>query len=161
MPHFVNGAEPPSVRRRALVESRACLAPAAARFLIHRPLPAAALGDMLGSLPSAGRYLASIDRLYAECGSAASDLDRIQEVMLRSFLSETLLCHGDSVAMASSAELRMPFLDRDLVEFVLGLPVSMRVGLWPGRTNTKLVLRWWGEGRMPSRVLQRPKRTFR
>ena len=161
MPHFVNGDEPLSLRRRALVESRACLAPAAARFLIHRPLPASALGGMLGSLPPAGRYLASVDRLYGECGRDASDLDRIQEVMLRTFLSENLLCHGDSVAMASSAELRMPFLDRDLVEFVLGLPSAMRVGRWPGRTNTKLLLRWWGEGRLPSRVLRRPKRTFR
>ena len=39
--------------------------------------------------------------------------------------------------MDSSAELRMPFLDRDLVEFVLGLPAACRVSRWPGRANTK------------------------
>src|SRR5207249_566308 len=85
----------------------------------------------------------------------------MQEVMLRTFLSENILVWGDSVAMASSAELRMPYLDRDLVEFSLALPREMRVGLWPGRINTKLVLRWWGRKRLPRRVLRHPKRGFR
>ena len=161
MPHFVNGEEPPSVRRAALVASPAAFAPAAARFLIHRPLPASNLQDMLGSATIPQRYLESVNRLYRECPPDASDLDRMQEVMLRTFLSENLLSHGDSVAMASSAELRMPYLDRDLVDFVLGLPDEMRVGRWPGRTNTKLILRWWGRNRLPSQVLHRPKRTFR
>jgi asparagine synthase (glutamine-hydrolysing) len=161
MPHFVNGEEPSSIRRLALIQASAPCAPAAARFLIHRPLPASALQDMLGRAMAPGRYLESIKRLYQECPPGASDLDRIQEVMLRTFLSENLLSHGDSVAMASSAELRMPYLDRDLVEFVLGLPDEMRVGRWPGRINTKLILRWWARNRLPSHVRRRPKRAFR
>ena len=161
MPHFVNGEEPPSVRRRALARTRACFAPAAARFLIHRPLPACALESLMGTASVPGAYLSTIDRLYRECAPRDSDLDRIQEVMLGTFLAENLLSVGDSVAMAASAELRMPYLDRDLVEFVFGLPREMRAGLWPGRSNTKLLLRWWGRSRLPRRVLRHPKRAFR
>jgi len=161
MPHFVNGEESPAIRRVAMARTPAPLAPAVARFLIYRPLPAWALEGVLGAAIAPGRYLEAIDRLYQECSPAASDLDRIQEVMLKTFLPENLLSQGDSVAMASSAELRMPYLDRDLVAFVLGLPREMRVGLWPGHVNTKLVLRWWGRNRLSRRVLRHPKRTFR
>jgi asparagine synthase (glutamine-hydrolysing) len=62
--------------------------------------------------------------------------------------------------MDSSAELRMPFLDRDLVAFALSLPPSMRVGRFPGRTNTKLVLRYWARGKVSPEVNKRRKRGF-
>jgi asparagine synthase (glutamine-hydrolysing) len=84
----------------------------------------------------------------------------MQEVMLHTFLSENILCFADSTAMDSSAELRMPFLDRDLVEFVLSLPASMRVGRWPGRANTKLILRWWSRGRLSEEIVTQRKRAF-
>jgi len=161
MAHFVNGEEPLAIRRQSLARAPARFAPAAARFLIHRPLPAWALEGLSGAATVPGRYLDAIDRLYRQCSDRASDLDRIQEVMLRTFLAENLLSQGDSVAMAASAEMRMPYLDRDLVDFIFGLPRQMRVGLWPGRINTKIVLRWWGKKRLPSQVLRRPKRGFR
>jgi len=47
------------------------------------------------------------------------------------------------------------------VEFVFGLPREMRLGLWPGRANTKLLLRRWGRNRLPRKVLRHPKRGFR
>jgi hypothetical protein len=80
--------------------------------------------------------------------------------MIRTFLAEDILSFADSVAMASSAELRMPFLDRDLVHFVLGLPRAMRVSRWPGRSNTKQILRFWAEQHLPAGVAARRKRTF-
>ena len=45
---------------------------------------------------------------------------------MRTYLTENILTYADSMAMDSSAELRLPFLDRDLVEFVLSLPPRMR-----------------------------------
>jgi asparagine synthetase B (glutamine-hydrolysing) len=62
--------------------------------------------------------------------------------------------------MDSSAELRMPFLDRDLVDFVLSLPPTMRVSRWPGRANTKRILRWWSRGRLDSEIISQRKRAF-
>jgi len=80
--------------------------------------------------------------------------------MLRTFLSANILTYADSTAMDSSAELRMPYLDRDLVDFVLSLPPSMRVGRFPGRTNTKRVLRYWARGKVDGDVIKRRKRGF-
>src|SRR5262249_59428807 len=54
----------------------------------------------------------------------------------------------------------MPFLDRDLVEFVLGLSATARVSRWPGRANTKRILRWWAEGRVAKEIVTRRKRHF-
>jgi asparagine synthase (glutamine-hydrolysing) len=158
---FLNGVEPVEIRRRALLGSPPSKTPAAARYLIHRPLPANDLEQLLGpiSSPTPG-YLRTVDRLYADCLDSAGDVDRMQEVMLRTFLSENILSFADAVAMDSSAELRMPFLDRDLVEFVLALPSDMRVSRWPGRANTKLILRWWSRGRLSPEIIGLRKRAF-
>ena len=136
------------------------MVPAAARYLIQRPLPIADVRALLGDGPLAEPYLATVDRLYGECTDAATDLDRIQEVMIRTFLGENILSFADSVAMDSSAELRMPFLDRDLVDFAFRLAPDERVSRWPGRANTKRVLRWWAEGRVAEDVVSRRKRGF-
>ena len=158
---FLHGDEPIAERSAAFRGARANAAPAAARYLIHRPLPPQDVRLLLGgALPGAEHYLATVVRLYAECDRDASDLDRMQEVMQRTFLSENILSFADSVAMDSSAELRMPFLDRDLVAFILALPAGDRAGRWPGRTNTKLVLRRWARSRLPREVVQRRKRSF-
>jgi asparagine synthase (glutamine-hydrolysing) len=136
-------------------------APAAARYLVDRPLPRAQVRELLdGALPDGERYLSTVERLYGNCGREAADIDRIQEVLMRTFLSANILSFADSVAMDASAEMRMPFLDRDLVDFALTLPPGERISRWPGRANTKVILRRWAKGRMPSEVVRRPKRGF-
>jgi asparagine synthase (glutamine-hydrolysing) len=157
---YTYGALPVGARKRELVRAPARRVPAAARYLIHRPLPAVDLIALFGAPQPPGGYLRGVDRLYDECGEEGSDLDAIQEVMMRTFLSENILTFADSVAMDSSAELRMPFLDRDLVEFVLRLPPRFRVSAWPGHANTKRILRAWGRAHLPRSVLTRKKRTF-
>jgi asparagine synthase (glutamine-hydrolysing) len=158
---FLYGAESLEERRRSLLKVPARKTPAAARYLIHRPLPVGDITEMLlpGPVPL-DRYLETVDELYGRCDDGAADVDRMQEVMLKTFLAENICSFADSTAMDSSAELRMPFLDRDLVEFVLSLPASARVSRWPGRANTKLILRWWGKGRLPEEITTRRKRAF-
>ena len=79
---------------------------------------------------------------------------------MHTFLSENILSFADSVAMDSSAELRMPFLDRDLVDFVLGLPPGAARQPWPGRANTKQILRRWARTHLPREIATRPKWGF-
>ena len=105
-------------------------------------------------------YLGVVDSLYGDCSDEATALDRIQEVMIRTFLGENILSFADSVAMDASTEMRMPFLDRDLVDFVFRLPPSMRVSPWPGRANTKRILRSWASRRMPASIVEKPKQGF-
>ncbi len=155
-----SGAERPAARRAALRRASESQVPAIARYLVNRPLPAEEVERLFQPRPLPGRYLEAVDRLYDECADSPTDLDRIQEVMLRTFLSENVLSHGDSVAMSSSAELRLPFLDRDLVDFVLRAPPCMRVRRWPGRAGTKILLRLWMEGDPRRDGVTQRKRTF-
>src|SRR5262245_50685936 len=155
---FLYGKESVAERRRQLREAPASKAPAVARYLIHRPLPYEDIVQLFGG--DRDPYLDVVDCLYRSCAVDACDLDRMQQVMLQTFLSHNILPFADSAAMDSSAELRMPFLDRDLAEFVLGLPAAFRVSRWPGRANTKRILRWWAAGRVASEVITRRKRHF-
>ena len=136
-------------------------APAAASYLVDRPLPVEHVRELVGgTLPAGESYLGTIATLYDECALGAEDLNRIQEVLMRTFLSANILSFADSVAMHNSSELRMPFLDRDLVNFSLSLPPSERISRWPGRSNTKRILRRWSAGRVPADIVKRPKRGF-
>jgi len=101
-----------------------------------------------------------VNDFYRASDPDACDLERMQQVMIQTFLSQNILPYADAAAMDSSAELRMPDLDRDLVDFVLGLPAAFRVSRWPGRTNTKRILRWWALGHVPKEVIMRRKRSF-
>lgn len=156
---YVHGDAPFAARWGGLRRVPQSRIPDAARYLVHRPLEAADVREIFGGDASSAPYLGSIERLYAECGGPAV-LDRIQEVLIHTFLSAGILSWADAVAMDSSAELRMPYLDRDLVEFACGLPPGWRASPWPGRANTKLVLRRWGQGRLPDDVLRRGKHGF-
>ncbi|MGH7872059.1 MAG: asparagine synthase (glutamine-hydrolyzing) [Candidatus Binatia bacterium] len=155
---FLNGSESIGVRRDRLREAPPFMAPAIARYLIHRRLPYA---DVLEIFCGArNSYLGVVDDLYRNCDTDACDLDRMQQVMLQTFLSHNILPYADAAAMDLSAELRMPYLDRDLVDFVSRLPAAFRVSRWPGRRNTKRILRWWAAGRVPKEVIMRRKRHF-
>ncbi|HEX8352886.1 MAG TPA: asparagine synthase (glutamine-hydrolyzing) [Pyrinomonadaceae bacterium] len=83
------------------------------------------------------------------------------DVALTRLVSDTYLrgngvAQGDRLAMASSVELRLPLLDRRLVETVVGLRKARTdVGLAP-----KAWLKSAAEGLLPEWVLSRPKRGF-
>ncbi len=157
---LANGSESPGALLQRLRERPHRRAPEAVRYMINRALSPGELRELYARPDVSPEYLRQIDALYANCADDSCDLDRMQEVMLHTFLSTNILTYADSTAMDSSAELRMPFLDRDLVEFALALPRSMRVGRFPGRANTKLVLREWARGKLPREVSQRRKRGF-
>ena len=157
----VNGAEGLDLRRDRLRTAAPGQGADAARYLIDRPLPARKVNDLFGgALPAEETYLATIDHLYGSCPGEATALDRVQQVLIQTFLSANILSWADSVAMSSSAELRMPYLDRDVVEFVARLPAGYRVPAWPGRSNTKRVLRDWARSRLPAEVMDRAKKGF-
>jgi asparagine synthase (glutamine-hydrolysing) len=159
---YLNGAEGLEASCRRLRAATAACAPAVARFLIDRPLAAKEVCDLSGGSPAASEtYLATIDLLYEECDADTTALDRTQHVLVKTFLAANILSWADSVAMSSSAELRMPYLDRDLVDYVANLPAKYRVPAWPGRSNTKRMLRDWARPRLPADVIARSKRGFR
>jgi len=58
--------------------------------------------------------------------------------------------------MAHSLEVRVPFLDRALVEFGMGLPPRQKIGL----VRNKRIMRKLLEPDLGVRIAQRPKRGF-
>lgn len=75
---------------------------------------------------------------------------------LRGYLQEDILVKVDRASMATSLEVRSPFLDPDLVDFALGLPVNLRLR---GRTG-KYLLRTLMRGRLPDALIDRAKVGF-
>ena len=156
---YTYGPEAMEERKRRLLRTTPAGVPAAARYLIHRPLPVGELRALLGRDPSEP-YLGAVERLYAGPAAEGPDLQRMRSVLLETFLAANILSFADSVSMDSSAELRLPYLDRDLVEYALTVPRDLLISRWPGHANTKLLLRYWSAGRLDPEITRRKKRTF-
>lgn len=72
------------------------------------------------------------------------------------YLQDDLLTKVDRASMLASLEVRAPYLDHELAEYVAALPSSLKLR----RLKTKLVLRRSLEGRLPEEVFRRRKRGF-
>ncbi|MER3422191.1 MAG: hypothetical protein C4293_02110, partial [Nitrospiraceae bacterium] len=83
-------------------------------------------------------------------------LDRATDFDLRCYLPGDILVKVDRATMAHGLESRSPFLDVDLVEFVLGLPWQLRFG----KGKLKGVLRKACADLWPEVVQKRPKQGF-
>jgi asparagine synthase (glutamine-hydrolysing) len=89
--------------------------------------------------------LVSLTRLKGECGDtlACQLISKKDELMKLSFFSQvtaaeylgytqqTLLKDTDQMSMANSLEIREPFFDQDLVEFVMAVPDHFKVPVYP------------------------------
>ena len=73
-----------------------------------------------------------------------------------SYLVNTLLRDTDAMSMAHSLEVRVPFLDHPLVEFVTHLPQEVKLA----RGTPKALLVAALEDLLPSEVVHQPKRGF-
>ncbi len=76
---------------------------------------------------------------------------------LNTFFPENIISYlGDRSEMAHSIEGRLPFLDRELAEFCLNLPIDMRL-----RNNTeKYILREAMKNLIPNEIYKRTKHIF-
>ena len=71
-------------------------------------------------------------------------------------LPDLMLHYFDRTSMAHSLEVRVPFLDHELVELSASIPARYKVRRW----QTKVVLRHLARGLLPDRVLAKPKVGF-
>ncbi len=110
--------------------------------------------DALIALPFKDRPL-DHDLLFTH--GQTSPLRQILHFDQASWLPDNILERGDRMTMAASIEARMPFMDHRLYEFMAQLPDDWRVR----RRTGKWILRKLMEGRLPDRILHRPKVGFR
>jgi asparagine synthase (glutamine-hydrolysing) len=110
------------------------------------------LGESASLLPAF-----SINPMTSE--EALSDYDPVNAVSLcelRGYMANTLLRDTDCMSMAHSLEVRVPFVDAEVVRFVLGLPGGWKLN--GGRQ--KPLLQDALEDLIPPEVMNRPKMGF-
>lgn len=79
----------------------------------------------------------------------------LQRVDLMTFCTDSILAKVDRASMAHSLEVRVPFLDRRIIEWAFSRPVVA-----PEKTESKMVLRDYLRSRVPEAVLNHPKQGF-
>ncbi len=146
------------------------------RFLRRIVGLAGNLGDRLADLPSHGNTveLAAWRRRFLTDDAIRSaglpvtrnsletpvalpdDFAEISWAELTGYMRHMLLRDSDQMSMAVSLEIRVPFLDHDLVEYVLGLPASVKKR-YPG---VKGLLVEACRDLLPTSVYDRPKAGF-
>lgn len=87
---------------------------------------------------------------------AGGDLDLLQNADIRTYLQDDILFKADRAAMANSLEVRLPFLDRGLAEYVFSLPPRLRLNGFTG----KYILKRAAASLLPAGVIRRRKKGF-
>ncbi len=84
------------------------------------------------------------------------DFSLVSQLEIRSYMVNTLLRDTDAMSMAHSLEVRVPLLDRELVEYVVALPRA-----WKQRRGSRkpLLARALGD-LLPAEIVEQPKHTF-
>jgi len=111
-----------------------------------------ALGD-LDAYFHLGRWFS---RTQVEDAARWNEVERMLYADLRHYLPGSCLSKVDGASMMRSLEIRVPFLDREMVEFALSLPSSAKVR---GLTTKWLVRKAMAE-KLPEEILKAPKRGF-
>jgi len=90
----------------------------------------------------------------------ADFLNQMLYLDTKAFMVSLNLTYNDKMSMASSVEVRVPFLDRELAEFVAWhVPPQLKLnGFW--RPTTKYILRKAMQDILPDEILRQPKAGF-
>jgi len=85
-----------------------------------------------------------------------SDLNKMLYWELNTFLVDHNLNYTDKLSMATGVEVRVPFLDKELVEFSTKIPVNLKLK----GNETKYILKKVAERYLPKEIIYRPKTGF-
>lgn len=85
-----------------------------------------------------------------------NDIDRLSNIYIKTYMHDDILVKIDRASMMNSLEVRNPFLDTQLAEFVAKLPCNFKMK----RLKTKYLMKHAMRGCIPDFVLDRPKKGF-
>jgi len=98
---------------------------------------------------------ALIDEAFA-VSRADSDVGRLIDVDVNTYLPGDLLVKVDITTMANSLEARSPFLDHQLMEWAAGLPTDLKLRSGTTKYLLKKAVAEW----LPPELIDRPKMGF-
>jgi asparagine synthase (glutamine-hydrolysing) len=120
-------------------------------------------GEQVDSLFQEGLVDADSGATILRCWESMTDLmgetdelGGLQFLEVRSTLPDELLMYADKLSMAHSLELRVPYVDKEIVEFVERLPSALKVRYGSGKWLHREVCRKY----LPAGIVRRPKRGF-
>ena len=122
-------------------------------------LPGDQIDDLFAdglSNPNSGDTILECWKNLVDHMPATDELGGLQYLEVRSTLPDELLMYADKLSMAHSLELRVPYLDKDIVEYVERLPAKFKVRNAGGKWLHRRVCRTF----LPESILKRPKRGF-
>jgi asparagine synthase (glutamine-hydrolysing) len=106
--------------------------------------------------PDAGDEILKCWQGFAPLMSETDELGGFQFLELRSTLADELLMYADKLSMAHSLEGRVPYLDKDIVEYAERLPANFKVR----NGSRKWLHRQVCQDLLPAKILRRKKRGF-
>jgi asparagine synthase (glutamine-hydrolysing) len=114
------------------------------------------LPDLLQTYdPSLQRELESLWH-QASAGLNGQRLEVLLRTDQRFYLQDGVLVKVDRASMASALEVRVPFLDNEIVRFAQGLPADRKLS----GSISKRLLRRYARDRLPSAIAARAKKGF-
>ena len=93
---------------------------------------------------------------FADECDAMEPLNQVLFNDLKTYLEGDILYKVDRASMAASLEVRVPFLNREVVQFTNDLPLDLKLHNLTG----KFLLKKTMDGHLPSEIIQRPKKGF-
>lgn len=115
--------------------------------------------EFLADIPGGERHDPYAE-LEAGLSAGGDALNRVLEVDQAELLQNQILPFVDRLSMAHSIEVRCPFLDHRLVEYVNRLPGSLKIGGEAGAPVNKRVLKAAVADLLPPELISRPKEGF-
>jgi asparagine synthase (glutamine-hydrolysing) len=106
--------------------------------------------------PNSGDAILESWANLADLMAETDELGGLQFLEVRSTLPDELLMYADKLSMAHSLELRVPFVDKEIVEYVERLPASLKVRNGSRKWLHRQVCRRY----LPESFLKRRKRGF-
>jgi asparagine synthase (glutamine-hydrolysing) len=106
--------------------------------------------------PDSGDAILGCWESMNELMSNTDELGGLQFLEMRSTLPDELLMYADKLSMAHGLELRVPFVDKEIVEYVERLPSSFKVRHGSRKWLHRQVCRAF----LPGSIVKRPKRGF-
>jgi asparagine synthase (glutamine-hydrolysing) len=88
--------------------------------------------------------------------AAADELGGFQFLELRSSLPDELLLFADKLSMRHSLELRVPYLDHEIISYAGSLPAALKIRAGRRKWLHKRLCRSF----LPKEIINRPKRAF-
>lgn len=109
-------------------------------------------------IQSLDRYRAAVKDIF-QMRAGRDQLSEVSLLELKFYMMNTLLRDTDAMSMINSLEVRVPFLDHKLAEFVMRLPSSFKIDRDSKSTGKKILIDAFSD-LLPPEIVHRKKMGF-